>query len=274
MFLRLQNGSTLKAQEKRNAMPGKMRDFIKDLAVHKFFENCKFDNLRFTYDLIAAQITRLELEGAFCSIKNSDLNRMYVDFDSFDSNSPKAKKIRRVLDFLLVCFPEKTPELERYSCVSLYLLVSNLMEKYAYKGYEKKIHDWFIDFESYRREQKKLDVDICDPEVLSYYEKTSHSTDAIDSLQHRHEYLIRKFLEVNSKIELKDNNRNFTHEQRLAIYRRDKGCCQVKLKCNGEKCEWDNWEADHINAWDNGGKTIVENGQVACVNCNKSKSNK
>jgi hypothetical protein len=29
MFLRLQNGTTLKAQERRNAMPGKMRDFVK-----------------------------------------------------------------------------------------------------------------------------------------------------------------------------------------------------------------------------------------------------
>jgi hypothetical protein len=30
MFLRLQNGTTLKAQEKRNAMPGTMRNFVKD----------------------------------------------------------------------------------------------------------------------------------------------------------------------------------------------------------------------------------------------------
>jgi hypothetical protein len=29
MFLRLQNGTTLKAQEKRNALAGKMRDFVK-----------------------------------------------------------------------------------------------------------------------------------------------------------------------------------------------------------------------------------------------------
>lgn len=31
MFLRLQNGTTLKAQEKRNAMTGQMRDFVKDI---------------------------------------------------------------------------------------------------------------------------------------------------------------------------------------------------------------------------------------------------
>jgi hypothetical protein len=38
MLLRLQNGTTLKAQQRRNAMSGKMRDFIKDLAEHQFFD--------------------------------------------------------------------------------------------------------------------------------------------------------------------------------------------------------------------------------------------
>jgi hypothetical protein len=35
MLLRLQNGTTLKAQQRRNAMLGKMRYFIKDLAEHQ-----------------------------------------------------------------------------------------------------------------------------------------------------------------------------------------------------------------------------------------------
>lgn len=55
MFLRLQNGTTLKAQEKRNAMTGNMRAFVKEIAQHPFFESCKFSNSRFTYDHIAAQ---------------------------------------------------------------------------------------------------------------------------------------------------------------------------------------------------------------------------
>jgi hypothetical protein len=222
---------------------------------------------------MAAQMARLEIEGNCCNIKNADLNKMYDENQDFDSNSPKAKKIKKVLDFLLECFPEKTPELERYSVISLYLIASSLIEKYAYKGYEEKIRNWFIDFETYRREQKKLDIEASDPEIITYHEKTSHSTDSGDSLSWRHEYLIRNFLETNPDLQLKDNVRNFTHEQRLAIYRRDKGICHVKIKCEGVKCDWDNWEADHVIAWDKGGKTTVENGQVACVTCNKVKSN-
>ncbi len=73
MFLRLQNGTTLKAQEKRNAMPGQMRDFIKEVAGHKLFENCKFSNSRFAFDHIAAQLVRLEMAGnpRVCAIATS-----------------------------------------------------------------------------------------------------------------------------------------------------------------------------------------------------------
>jgi hypothetical protein len=54
MFLRLQNGTTLKAQEKRNAMPGDMRDFVKNLAAHDFFQSCFFANSRYAFDHLAA----------------------------------------------------------------------------------------------------------------------------------------------------------------------------------------------------------------------------
>jgi hypothetical protein len=122
MFLRLQNGTTLKAQEKRNAMPGRMRDFVKTLASHPFFESCDFSNARYNFDLVAAQMTLIELSGGPTNVKNADLNRMYEQNADFDAAASKAKKIRRVLDYLKQAFPKKTPELERYSVVSLYAL--------------------------------------------------------------------------------------------------------------------------------------------------------
>jgi hypothetical protein len=61
MFLRLQNGTTLKAQEKRNAMTGAMRNFVKAIAEHPFFEICRFTNRRFSFDHIAAQVVLIEI---------------------------------------------------------------------------------------------------------------------------------------------------------------------------------------------------------------------
>src|SRR5579863_1379536 len=78
--------------------------------------------------------------------------------------------------------------------------------------------------------------------MVVYHEKTSHSTDAVDSLSWRHDFLLRKFFEAVPDVELKDDQRLFMHEQRLAIYRRDGGICKIAMKCKGDKCEWDNWQ--------------------------------
>jgi len=271
MFLRLQNGTTLKAQEKRNAMPGKMRDFVRSLASHALFENCGFANSRFSFDLVAAQMTEIEMHGGPCNINNASLNSMYVKHADFDPASPKAKKIRRVLDYMLGCFPEKTPELERFSVISLYSLVSHCMERYVMHGRQTQIREWFLDFESARRAQDEIPEDQRDSEFLAYKERTSHSTDREDSLEWRQGFLLRKFFEAVPDIQPKDNQRLFAHEQRLAIFRRDGGLCRVKLKCDGVKCDWEAWEADHVTSWSRGGKTTVANGQVACLACNSAK---
>lgn len=274
MFLRLQNGTTLKAQERRNAMPGNLRTFVKQLAAHPFFKNCGFSDSRFTFDHVAAQLTAIELNGGPCNVKNSNLNSMYEDQIGFDPASTKAKKIKKVLDYLFETFPEKTPELERYSVMSLYSLVSHCLEKYVMQGRQKELANWFLSFEAKRAAEEELPEDQRDSEFLSYKERTSHSTDAQDSLEWRQDFLLRKFFEQVPNIQPKDNQRLFSHEQRLAIFRRDQGLCRVKVKCDSIKCDWDAWEADHILAWSKGGKTTVENGQVACLACNSSKGDR
>lgn len=271
MFLRLQNGTTLKAQEKRNAMPGKMRDFVKSMSEHAFFESCKFSNTRFTYDLVAAQMVCLEIAGGPANVRDGDLNRMYKNNSSFDPSSEIAKRVKRVLDFLLRAFPEKTPELERYNAVSLYCLGSNLLRKYVHSGLEPKLKDWFIKFETARRHEQTLDEDDRDAQLVEYRRITSYSTDGEESIKGRLEFLQKRFFLAHPDIELKDEIRDFSFEQRLAIYRKDDGICQIKTHCDGVKLMWDEWHADHTHPHVKGGKTTVSNGQVSCAACNLAK---
>jgi len=273
MFLRLQNGTTLKAQEKRNAMPGQMRDFIKEIAGHLFFKNCKFTNSRFTFDQVAAQMACLEMAGGPTSVRDSDLNRMYEANATFDKNGPAAKKIRKVLDYLLRAFPEKTPELERYNAITLYCLASTLIENYVHAGTEKELEDWFIGFETQRRQEEDLDEEKRDPQLVEYRRLTSYSTDGEESIRGRLEFLEKRFFLACPDIPTIDAIRMFTPEQRLAIYRKDDGRCQLKIHCTGEKLGWADWHADHIVPHSKGGKTTVANGQVACPSCNLSKNN-
>jgi hypothetical protein len=271
MFLRLQNGTTLKAQEKRNAMPGAMRNFVKDLAKHAFFQNCGFAAGRYVFDHVAAQTTLLELKGEPANVKDSDLNRMYGENKTFDTNSPKAKKVRRVYDFLFKAFPDKTPELERYSVITLYCLASLLLDRYATGDVPQKLRQWFIAFEIERRGQDALPEDKLDVQLIEYRRLTSQSTDSEESVRARLEMMERRFFEAYPEIEPRDPQRDFGYEQRLAIYRRDNGVCQIRIKCSGDKVDWDNWHADHKLPHIKGGKTTVANGQVACISCNLAK---
>ena len=271
MFLRLQNGTSLKAQEKRNAYPGQMRGFVRQLASHPFFRSVAFANSRFTHDLVAAQLTCLELAAKPTNIKNADLNRMYDQHKTFDTKGSDARAVQRSLGVLADIFPEKMPELERYNVISLYCVVSELQRQYAFDYVRPLLHDWFIEFERCRGEQESLAEDEVDPEWASYKEKISHSTDSADSIEWRMEFQLRHLMERHPDVPRKDNQRGFTRAQRIAIFRRDGSTCQLRLKCDGAKLAWDDWHCDHIVPWTAGGQTTVTNGHVSCSACNLSK---
>ena len=62
LFLRLQEGIALNPVEKRNAMPGNMRDFIADLGEnHRIFPLTFFPGKRFEWHDLAAVVTCLEI---------------------------------------------------------------------------------------------------------------------------------------------------------------------------------------------------------------------
>lgn len=271
LFLRLQNGTTLKAQEKRNAYSGKMRDFVRELSKHAFFDTVGFANSRYTFDLVAAQVVCLELAGGPTNVKNADLNRIYKDNKEFDTRSPEAKSVSRTLQMLNEVFIEKTPELGRYNVISLYCVVAELMRAYVIEDVKPNIKNWFIAFEQERHLQEAKLGDEAIPEWVTYKEKISHSTDAEESIRWRMEFMLKDLLGKMPTIRLKDNQRTFTHLQRLAIFRRDGGECQLGIKCDGAKLTWDDWHCDHILPWSKGGKTTVGNGQIACSTCNLSK---
>ncbi len=268
MFLRLQNGTSLKAQEKRNAIPGNMRNFVKKIANHDFFYKVNFKDSRFTYDLIAAQMCLLALNGNIVNIKDKDLNDMYWNNKDFDVNCEQAKNVQRILDYLNRMFPEKAPELQRYSVISLFLLIMDLMPNYDIRNREKDLMNWFIKFEDNRAKDKMKEAEQQDPVLVLYQRWISNSSDTFESLTYRHKVLKEDLLENVKNLSLKDSKRNFDEAQRQVIYRRDNGICRI---C-GKKCEWNDWEADHIVPWSKGGKTEIENGQVLCPSCNSKKS--
>ena len=272
MFLRLQNGTTLSAAEKRNAMKGKMKEFVREMAKHPFFGSCGFKNYRFAHDHVAAQMIKVALNGGPCAVKNADLVKMYVTNEEFDHSGKQARNIRSTLDNLHAAFSEKTPELTKLTSLSMFMVFLHLKEGFDAKSRYKDVAKWFVEFETWRQKDEERPSDERETELVTFQEKMSSTTDGQDSVEYRHRVLLTRLFDALPDLTPLDPQRSFTHEQRLAIFRRDTGVCKVKLKCDGQKCNWDRWHADHKVAWSNGGKTTVENGQVSCIDCNLAKS--
>ncbi|MBI2851144.1 MAG: DUF262 domain-containing protein [Chloroflexi bacterium] len=268
MFTRLNNGESLTAAEKRNAMPGDMRDFVKELTFHPLLGKVPFKNTRFAFDQVCAQMTCLELAGGPTDTKAKDLRKMYENCAKFDKNGSVSKKIKRTLNFLDTAFPDKTPELRKQNVVSLFLLVSELLEKYAISGKETLFRDWFVKFESDRRQEQDKPEDEREPDWIHYQEVILQAVDSKPSIEFRHSMLLTSFLLSCPDLLPLDPQRIFTEEQRLAIFRKYDGICPV----GGEKVKWGEFHADHIVPFSKGGKTTVANGQHLCPKHNLEKA--
>ena len=276
IFLRLNNGVPLNAAEKRNAISGAMRDFVKQLASESsfFIKSVVIPDKRYAHHEVLAQMTLVELNGGPCQAGYKQLKDMYEKNRSFKTDGPKAKRIRYVLNFLEKAFPQKAPELTKVNALSLYILASELLGKYAISGRYKEFGQWLLDFETRRREDEAMDADQRNPDLWQYQLYLSQATASQAALQHRHRVLISDILEAIPNLTLLDNQREFDFYQRQAIFRKyDSKCanpyhnpeCQVT-------CEWDNFHADHIVPWSAGGKTTVDNGQLLCPKCNLAKA--
>ncbi|MFY8239808.1 HNH endonuclease family protein [Clostridium perfringens] len=138
--------------------------------------------------------------------------------------------------------------------------------------YFKNVIDWVeLTFKTYRKEMKGLDWGIL-------YDKYHHKVYDIDELEDKIKTLMIDDDVTNKKGIYKYifsgderclNIRSFTENQKREAYERQDGvCCKCKKNFN-----IDEMQGDHIIPWSKGGRTIAENCQMLCANCNRLKSN-
>ena len=277
MFLRLQNGVPLNSAEKRNAISGQIRNFIRDLAEsHRVMTNSvPFKNNRYSHDEVVAQMLLIELNGGPTSIRHNHLKPMYQANKRFKVGSPPAAKLKRVMNFLAKSFPSRTPELNKVNLVSLYTVASELLSKYTLALREEEFGDWFLGFEKRRKEQGEAGEDQREEGLDSYELAINQQTANSASQDIRRRMLVEDLLATIPDLTLLDDKRQFTEEQRATIFRRSEGKCanpNNNPECDID-CEWGNWHADHIEPHSRGGPTSVANGQLLCPSCNLKKSN-
>ena len=278
LFSRLNNGEALNAAEKRNAMGGDMCKLIRNIADHKFFKKTvRFKDKRFLYYDISAKFLKIEdaaikTGNRFCHLKKKFLDELVKDNKTM--SNPEKKKLTDLvnanLDLLCKVFDEKDPELSQRSSPQMYFLFAKGIEHdYAHQKLRAKLKAFFPKFTSERLENNSKEEDERDWDLSEYGRLSQQGTNDLQSMERRDEILRKFFLKWNPEVRIRDQKRNFSDTERYVLWIRSGKKCSI---CDLE-IKFEEVEADHIERWSEGGKTIFQNARATCVSCNR-KGNK
>lgn len=270
MYLRHQNGTPLKAPEKRRAIAGNMRVVVGTLAKHDVFERyCAFSNRHYAYEDVVAKIMRQISEGRASDISALALKRMYEQNPTIASTDKLVQDTKRALNFLKKAFQNTPhPRLKRYAVVDLAVVANSFLNTYDVNRHALKFGEAFLQFSNERALNAEKPEELQDPRLIRYGNTTRG--DSLEYLEYRQRVLKEYMLEAIPNMARRDNQRKFTPDQRAVLYRLGKGKC---ARC-GVAVSEDAFEADHIKPWGKGGRTILANGQILCPICNQHKSDK
>lgn len=125
-------------------------------------------------------------------------------------------------------------------------------------------------FDQYRKEMKGLEWGFLYNQFKDIVIDTAALEEEIAELMADDDVTSKKgiYLYVLTRQEKYLSVRTFDNRMKRTAYEKQGGICK---KCGG-KFEIAQMEADHITPWSQGGKTIAENCQMLCKDCNRRKS--
>lgn len=267
IFLRLQEGLPLNSAEKLNAMMGFLREEVLQLTKHSFLKRIGIKDYRFAHRYMLAQNYLLTLRNQITEVKFRNLQEMYHTYAKTRPSRIVTATVNKVLNFLEREFMEDAQIIrKRADFITLFLLGKHIIENYVMSE-NVRIKDFFMEFVTKVGQVESSEIE----ENVPYFDYKTYrktSADSRDSLKKRFDIILPKFLEFNPKLVSKDPKRDFDDWEKLAIYWRDKGVCQL---C-GKRITFEKGTADHIKPHSEGGTTTIDNGQWACIPCNLKKS--
>jgi len=282
LFVRLQSGLPLNAQETRDAWPGDFTDFILRLGGkpqlarypgHAFFQTVmgmKPGGDRGKTRTVAAQIAMLffsRRERGYASLTDINagaIDDFYYSHIDFDHASPDAERLTAILDKLNTLLGTGSrPKLRGHDAFHLVLLVDTLWDDYT-RSWEATLSGALDRFLA-AFAKAKLTKDSPQPDQFwtRYGQWTRVNSDRGDRILHRHEFYTEKMFEFLQPLHLKDPKRAFGTLEREILFFRDSKKCAV---C-GAPVVWDEAEAHHVQEHAEGGPTQLKNAALVHRHC-------
>lgn len=282
LFVRLQGGVPLSAQERRDAFPGNFTDFILQIGGkpelvrypgHDFFVRSlgmKPGQDRGKARQLAAQIAvqffdRWSSGGdSYCDINAQALDDFYYQNLDFDPVSEGAIRLIAILDKLAQLIqPGKHAKLRGHDAIHLVLLADTLWDDYT-RNWEERLPGALDKFLASVAEGNLTKKDSTPSEYWSQYAQwTRVNSDRGETIGLRHRFYQEKMLASLQPLQPKDPVRLYGKLERSILFYRQKKQCAV---CEGPM-DWREVEIHHVTEHGKGGPTSLKNGAAVHKKC-------
>jgi hypothetical protein len=306
LFIRLQAGTPLTAQEKRDAWPGKFTLFVirhagkpghplhNPKAFFNLFPRSRrlsvaddehyVDGLAETRKFFAGLAMTIMLRDRsgvdFVDLKGKVINDFYMEKENLELNEqdPAAQRVIRVLD-AVAALPgfdglREGPRMSFQWAFHIALLVDSLVGGNYVSGWRNDVVNAFIEF---RAEEAKARLHHRETkESLPHYERfgrllAGSGSDTAEVIRDRHAFLLAQ-LYPKIRITPRDPNRCFDTLEKEVIWNRDGGLCQnPDCKRPGRRVSFREATIHHVQEHTAGGPTDLQNGILVCQDCHASR---
>lgn len=280
LFVRLQSGLPLNAQEARDAWPGEFCDYVLTLGGkpeiarypgHPFFQGPMGLNPRadrgktrqFAAQIAVLYFSRRENGASFyADINAGAINDFYFSHVDFEKDSNDARRLNDILSTLYrLLGTGKRPKLKAHDAIHLILLVDTLWDGYL-RSWESKLAAALDRFtENFAK--SKLEKDEPDEFWLRYGQWTRVNSDRGDTIARRHAFYMEKMFEYLGPLQLKDPTRAYGELERAIVFYRQRKHCAV---C-GSEVPWEEAEIHHVKEHSKGGSTTLDNAALVHSAC-------
>jgi hypothetical protein len=195
-FQRLQGGMTLNSSEKLYATPGKLTDYCRTVANHKFFKRIvAVPDTRYAHFDIAAKVATIEIEGTDAGLRLDDIRKVFEEQAAFAQSSAVGKRVKTALDFLSKAFKGKGSFLRTRTVVqSVCTLACKLAGTGRCTGHEGEFQKFFDTFMTELALQVEMGQSATDSEYVTF--QRSVSANIRGGARTRQEILLRKLFRI------------------------------------------------------------------------------
>ena len=295
LFVRLQGGSPLTPQEKRDALPGGLTQFIKRLGGetrddgdqkptveggHAFFRDfMKLGTPKKTVEArhLAAQIImnlhRANTRQALPANNNRAIDEFYNNQVGFDEDGEEAKRLTKMFDDVVALLKTNTvPPPNKTEWIHIFVLWQRLQLNFSSKSWRSRFRGVLISFKRGLVDARRSARDGSPPSLWTNFgmHLSGRGNDSAKKNELRRSYFDEWFLrELNA--EPLDEQRIFDPSLRdELLVAQDRLCGYFDREfCDKALLTSDDSELHHIMPHSQGGKTVPDNAVLVHYLCNR-----